>query len=284
MKFSVLVVLFVIFNLNGSMGDYVSDFCSKGGSGNFCNHDFTGYFWCFSDDWSPLSTFQECPDGTYCGCFNGPDCSDVPTIGSGSPCVSLPTSDLPYYPEFYTVTKDTTTTVSFPGGSYIRETDEIDYYDGTISQFRTDRNVTISFEGVTRYYQDFYNSSSHEHVANGECSVDLAPIPIQGIPRYPQTQKQYQFLRSDVYKGMDVDVYFFMKGGRIAGLPSVYAELWVTEVDDQNTVIPVYEIYNTIGANYGSTSEFSVTVYSDWNSAQPDESIWNTPSACNYMV
>eukprot|EP01114_Cavostelium_apophysatum_P017098 TRINITY_DN49_c0_g1_i1.p1 TRINITY_DN49_c0_g1~~TRINITY_DN49_c0_g1_i1.p1 ORF type:complete len:276 (-),score=64.66 TRINITY_DN49_c0_g1_i1:110-868(-) len=247
-------LLFLALLCVKAYGDAASDFCANGPPGLYCNDDLSGYYWCTGAQ----SFNQPCPPGTQCNCFHGPECSSVETIGNGSPCGFVPV--LPNYPNAFTATRETTTTITHPGGSQTSTTTQLYQFD------RYSGRLRIDTETETSSYTDLFTNGYHYRIEGASCTT-LSDYIAVGVPN------GYQLLESDATTG--VDTYYYRNGGQNNGQSTIYGEIEVNSAKQ-----PISEYYRFNGGPSNPTSTVSETAWSNFVFGAPDGSVFAVPSNC----
>jgi len=250
-------------------------FCMGGPPGMYCNDDRSGFNWCLAAPYQSVEIM--CPTGTVCNCFNGPTCTSVPTVGTGSPC-GYPSNFIPF-PLQYFAEIFTTEVINAPITTVFNNISIEESYDAIIGNKRDDTTtITSNSPGVTQTTDfDFANNgngqSVHIHQDGNTCQTTLSSFPSAGVP------SSYQFLRLDVLNGEDVNVYYWMNGGQNNGLSSTYIEIYTTRPSN-GFVIPRKQVQiDNMPESRVSTTQ--TTLWTTFITAQPDPSTWNIPAICS---
>jgi len=210
MKAIVLLLAFILY----ASAQSAPTFCESLPPGMYCNSAATGYYWCLPQYTS--SVLQACPAGTVCECFQGPECSRVPTVGNGSPCGFATTVPGPYATAF-TATQTVVASTTLPACTQNSSSSNTVYVNGVNE--RVDSTIytdsTCGDSGTTTHTQTYYTANSDgtvtEHVYSveaGTCSSSsfTGPLPNIGVPA------GYEYYGSDSINGVAVSVYYFMQG------------------------------------------------------------------------
>lgn len=274
---SQLVGLLLIGSIASLIAQDATTFCPAGPPGTYCAENGVGFYWCVPNggNW-----YIGCPSGTVCNCFQGPDCSTVPTVGDGSPCGYA--SVLPSFPESYTASTSTVSELHAPVGIIATTSTSNIYMDRSNNRERIDTASSTSDYGqpptssnIVDYYFDNNNGTVSHYSYNSDSqscmlTLDSGVLPNSRVPA------GYQFLREDTWEGVAVNVYYFRNGGRIPSYETgLHDYLYVTQ---SSPAEPVHEsIYDNVWRQ-------SVSANVTWNSftvGSPSASLFSLPTACN---
>jgi len=278
----ILPILFGIFALSNSITattHNVSAFCDSGPQGTYCSEDSTGFYWCLEGQSHSQSSFFQCPSGTTCLCFQGPECKSVVTVGNGSPCGYFTSPS--YFPTSYTATQKQNSSQHVPVGVIYTNSSRTLYVSGSLGKERIDTTSSISQFGqspTTLNMQEYFILNANGNVTHytyyqtyNSCVSEIIPGPLPNT-RVPS---DYQLWKTETINGQTYDVYIFRKDGRYTSYESgLHVELYTKGSN------PSYPVFENVLNDRWRNGVMTNTTWTSFVVGEPAPSLFNLPSLC----
>jgi len=275
-----IAILILFMGVTAIAAQNATAFCESGPTGKYCAENGVGFYWC--NGGVNGAYYFSCPAGTVCLCFQGPECSSVPTVGNGSPCGYAPVD--PSYPTNFIGAIKTDSILSIPLGQIITNSTSSIYVDGSNHRERIDTTASSydNFDSnpprishTQEYFFDNQNGTVTHYTYNVDASSCSAVLNSGGLPN-TGVPSGYQFLRQETIDGKHTNVYYFRNGGRIPGYETgLHDYLFVTR---SSPTEPVHEqIYNGV---FRDTTYANIT-WTSFQVSEPSATLFTLPSTCN---
>lgn len=259
-------------------------FCQGVPAGSYCSNSLSGYYWCVSGG---TNSFQTCGSGTECSCFVGPNCANVPTVGSFSPCNRHQTT--PSYPSAYW-SYQTANIVSTNPSCSMSGTSTITVILSASGKERidTNRNMPLSCGSSSTQTQIsewfFVNADStlthyFYQVSSSQCTKEI----INGQLPNTRVADGYELLSFNTYSGayfpsQTANVWYYISGETYPSQPYGYWD--EIHASTSGPTIPLY--HNRRDDNFRVSTWTNATTIT-FTQGEPDSQYFTMPSACNSL-
>jgi len=206
--------------------------------------------------------------------FFGPACTNVPTIGSGSPCGYHTTT--PSYAQSFIATQTQVINYHLPVYDSVGHASRILYVDVSLGKERID-----TYSSTTNYEGPATNSSTQEYfiksgsqinhytfdVTTSTCTSEVltGSLPNTGVPN------GYQLLSST----SSTNTYYLMTGGRVP--EEFYGTLNEITVSKSHPIVPISEYYDN--HQFRIDTQYNTT-WTSFSAGNPNAAVFTLPAAC----